>query len=106
MQMLIALDDAMGHPTLAINPSDTILAVKLAGGTPRQVDVPVDAKAVLFSATGPFWAKVGGPATVPAADILDGSAPELNPLARRIGTASVIGLAAAAATTVTLSFYG
>lgn len=106
MQPLIALDDAMGHTSLAINPSSSVLAILLAPGTPKQIAVPAGARIVLFSATGPFWARIGGAATVPSADLLDGSAPELNPVARQVDRAAAIGLAAAAATTVSLSFYG
>ncbi|PGH59191.1 NAD/NADP transhydrogenase alpha subunit-like protein [Azospirillum palustre] len=106
MRSLTALDDAMGRPSLAIASSDTVLAVLLTAGAPRQIPVPAGARIVLFSATAPFWARIGGAAGVPAADVLDGSAAELNPVARQVRGAGFIGLAAAANTTVSLSFYG
>lgn len=106
MRSLTALDDAMGRPSLAIVSSDTFLAIVLTAGTSKQIPVLARARIVLFSATAPFWARIGGAASVPAADVLDGSAAELNLVARQVRGGGVIGLAAATATTVSLSFYG
>ena len=106
MRSLTALDDAMGRPSLAIISSDTVLAIVLTAGTSKQIPVPAGARIVLFSPTAPYWARIGGVASVPAADVLDGSAAELNPVAREVRGGGVIGLAAATAATVSLSFYG
>jgi len=96
----------MGRPSQVIPPSTTVYAVVLTAGTPWQVQVPSGALQELFSATGPFWARVGGAAQLPTADVLDGSAPELNPAARAVTAGSAIGLVAPATCTVSLAFYG
>lgn len=106
MKSLNTLEDAMGRVSSAVHPSDSVMAVLLTGGGAKRVDVPAGARLVLFSATGPFWAKFGGTAVVPTADILDGSAPELNPVGRSVAEVASIGLAASQACTVNLVFYG
>lgn len=105
MRSLILLHDHLGVPTAAITPSDTVYAVVLQAGVAKAVTVPAGAKAVLFAATGPFWAKMGGNAAVPADDVLDGSAPELAPVARQTTGVTTIGLVAATPVTVSLAFY-
>ncbi len=106
MRSFLSRDDAMGHPSIVIAPSDTAFVIVLTPGVPKQVTVPAAAEMVLFNATGPFWCKIGGPAVLPANDVLDGSAPELNPVARQVDPNGVIGLVAPAAVTVSLVFYG
>ncbi|PWC81055.1 hypothetical protein TSH58_00200 [Azospirillum sp. TSH58] len=106
MRSFLSRDDAMGNPSMVIAPSDTAFAIVLAPGVPKQITAPGAAETVLFNATGPFWCKIGGPAVLPANDVLDGSAPELNPVARQVRPNGVIGLVAPAAVTVSLVFYG
>lgn len=106
MESFHMLEDAMGRVSSAVHRSDNVMAVLLAGGGAKRVDVPAGARLVLFNATGPFWAKFGGAAAVPTADILDGSAPELNPIGRSVTGIASIGLAASQACTVNLVFYG
>lgn len=80
-------------------------AAVLAADTAETFTCPTDANFVIFSSTGDFFAKYDGAATVPAADITDGTAPELNPIARLMDGGTSISLIASAATTVTLSYY-
>lgn len=105
MRSLISVDDAMGKPSAIITTSDSVFVAVLTAGVPRQVEVPAAARTVMFSATGPFWARMGGAAVLPVADVLDGSAPELNPIARQI-RGTTIGLVAATPVTVNLVFHG
>ncbi len=77
----------------------------LAAGTPRLIAVPANARLVLFNATKPFWARFGTAVTLPALDILDGTAPELNPAGRRLDGVAQIGLVAATDSIVNLLFY-
>lgn len=105
MNPLIGLNDAMGRRTAALVRSDTSFAVVLAAGQAKTVAVPGGARVVLLNATADVWVRFGAATTVPAADVLDGSAPELNPVAREITGLSTIGLAAPAACTVNLVFY-
>lgn len=80
-------------------------ARSLGVGINEDHTIPAGAKYVIFSATGDFYAKIGGTAAVPA-DVTDGSASELNPLVRHIGDAdTTIGLISPAAQVVTMAFY-
>lgn len=106
MRSLTTVPDAMGEATDVLVPSDTCLAVILAANAPKSVPVPAGARHVLFSSTGNFWAKLGGPAILPEGDVTDGSAPELNPAARELMGAAAIGLVAPGPCAVGLAFYG
>lgn len=80
-------------------------------------NVPAGANFVVFSSTGPFYAKPNAAAVVPVGSITDGSASELNPTAWNLrpqgltgqGSAgtpiTAIGLISAAAQTVVMTFY-
>jgi hypothetical protein len=97
--------DAMGRATDALPPSNAVCVLFLAAGVGKQVAVPGGARIVLASATGDVWMRVGGPAALPTADILDGSAPELNPAARTLGHAATIGVVAPKDCVLSLAFY-
>jgi len=105
MKSLIALQDAMGATTTALMRSDASFAVTLAAGQAKTVAVPAEARVMLFNATGDVWVRFGGAAAVPSNDILDGSAPELNPVARAVAGVASIGLAAPTACVANLVFY-
>lgn len=105
MQSFIARNDAMGRKSYVINPSDHVQSLTLAAGVAKQVTVPANARMVLVNATAPIWVRFGGPATLPTEDILDGSAPELNPAGRTVKEGETIGLVASTACGVSLSYY-
>lgn len=105
MEPFILTNDAMGTPTPILPSPSSSIAILLEAGQSRLVTAPAGARVVLFSASIPFWARIGAAATVPAADILDGSAPELSPVARTLGKATTVGLAAVSAGTVNLVFF-
>lgn len=106
MQSFQILDDVMGKTTSVIPASNYSNALLLSAGVAKTVTVPADARVVLFSATGNFWLRVGGVPAVPTADILDGTAPELNPAGRAIKPGQTLGFVAPAGCAVSLSFYG
>lgn len=99
------LEDAMGRPTAALEPSDHRLAVLLSAGTPKSVAVPHDARIVVLNASGDFWCRFDGTASVPTADVLDGTASELNPICRSVVGVSTIGLVAGRDCAVGLAFF-
>jgi len=105
MRAFRTLCDAMGRPTVALEPSDHLLAVVLAAGAPKSVTVPADARVVVLNANGDFWCRFDGPATVPTSDVLDGTSPELSPICRSVAGVTSIGLAAARDCVVGLAFY-
>ena len=80
-------------------------ALVLVANINRTYSVPADARVVIFSATGDFFAKAGGAAAVPTVAVTDGSAAELNPTQWNVEGVVSIGVIASAATTVTLSVY-
>lgn len=90
-------------------PPDYVDARVLAAGTAKRHTVPEGARFVSFSATVDFFALFGASdvtAAVPSTDVTDGTAPELNPMARKIPDGVThISLIAEAAGKVTLSFW-
>jgi hypothetical protein len=95
-----------GEQTFARAYSDYIDARVLAANVNETHTVPTGSAFVLFSADGDFYAKPNAVAAVPAADVTDGSASELNPTLWSLSNVTSIGLIADAARKVTLSFYG
>ncbi len=102
---IILSSDAMGRDLPAVQPSDHVNVVQLTSGVGKQITTPADAKLVMFSATAPFWARFGTAASLPTGDITNGSGPELNPCVRTVTPGTAIGLVAASACYVSLSFY-
>jgi hypothetical protein len=106
MESFQILDDVMGKSSGVLPFSTSNFALVLSPGLGKTITVPPNAQVALFSATGNFWLSVGSAPAVPAADILDGTAPELNPGGRTVKPGQTLGLVAPAACTVNLSFYG
>lgn len=102
---LLGLDGNGRGTDIVPIPSHTVV-IQLAPGTGRSLTVPAGAKMALFSATGNFWLKAGAVPLLPVADILDGSAPELNPAGRKVEGVTSLGLVAPAACAVSIGFYG
>lgn len=69
-------------PALTFGHSNTLA---LVANTSKTVDIPAGATYVSFSPSDNFWVIEGaGPATIPAADIVNGNSPELNPTMKRL----------------------
>jgi len=77
----------------------------LAASTATAVAVPTGAKFAVFNSNADLWVKIGSAATVPTADILDGSGSELNPEIRYIGASTTIGLLSESAAKVSIMYY-
>jgi hypothetical protein len=82
----------------------------LAAATAEAHTVPTGAKRVLFSANCDFFAlfnatAAAGTAATPAADITDGTSPELNPVVRDLSGVAEISLISAAGGIVTMRFF-
>jgi hypothetical protein len=86
--------------------ADYIDARVLAAGVAEVHTIPADARFVIFSGTDDFYVMVDGAAAVPAADVVNGSASELNPTILDIENATTIGIISPVICTVTLTFYG
>jgi len=97
--------------TITPLPPDYVDARVLGVATAERHALPTSsgAKFVSFSSNGDFYARFGDSsinAAIPAGDVTDGSASELNPTARRIPDGVThVSLIAPAATIITLSFW-
>ena len=97
-----------GADKLALRQSDWIDARVLAANVAETFQAPALARYVLFSSDGAFYCRIAAAstsATVPAGDVTDGSASELNPAMRYIGEQEYISLIAAAACTITMQYF-
>ncbi len=106
-------DNTPSRAQFAPPPADYVDARVLGAGAAERHTIPtspIKPKYVVFSGDGNFYALFGDStvtAAIPAADVTDGTAPELNPEAREIPAgATHISLIASAATVITMSFYG
>lgn len=88
-----------------IKPSDYVNASVLAAGVAEVITIPTDAQTVLFSSTGNFYANSNAAASVPAADITDGTSSILNPSGWVVEAADTIGIIASDDCVVTLEFF-
>lgn len=81
-------------------------AVVLVANVNQTYTVPANADAVIFSANcSEFYAIIGPTAAVPAANVTNGTASEMNPSSWYTGKATQIGLIAPGACKVTLAWY-
>lgn len=103
---LLTLEDSMGRPTPTAALSDSRHVVALAAGQAKAVPVPQGARRVFVNATADVWVQYGAAATLPTGDVLDGTAPELNPATRIVAGIASLGLVAPADCMVSLVFYG
>ncbi len=101
--------DGFMNPLIGnLPPSDTIYAIDLAANASQQIPIPAGANLVVF---GPIlganqYVKFTNSAiSVPAANIVDGSAPERMPDSRNCTGKSYLSLVSDTAGIVTLSFY-
>lgn len=100
---LHAYDSNNRYPGIGFGYPTWVDARYLAANTAERHTIPSGAKKVFFSGTGTFWAKFGNnsvTAAIPATDVTDGSAPELNPTLRSIDDAGYISLIAPTADTI------
>ena len=104
-KLKIELDGYHSSATQAIPQSNYIDARVLAADTAESPEVPAKAKIVLFSSTGNFYLNTRAAAVIPSGDIIDGSAPELNPIARTVSPGDTLSVIAPAACIVILAYY-
>jgi hypothetical protein len=107
--------DNFNNPMIdGIQQSDTIYAIVMVASTAQYITVPSTANFVLMAASGAadFHMLLGATSglTVPSANNVAGTAPELIPgqagmVLRQLKGAGTIGLIATAACNITLAFY-
>jgi hypothetical protein len=97
-----------GMDAMALRQANWIDARVLGVATAETFQAPALARFVLFSATTDFYCKIAPASTaaaIPAADVTDGTAPELNPTMRYIAEQEFISLISPAASVVTMQFF-
>ena len=108
---MLNLPDGTAEKNLVVGlvpQSDTIYAIVLAAGVSQQIAIPAGSNRVLFSVSGgnDFYCKfVNAAIAVPVGNIVDGTAPELNPLLRMCSNKAFVSLVAGANCVVTMAFY-
>jgi len=88
-----------------IGSSDYIDAAFLAATVEGTATVPARAGLVIMTATADFYFRYGATVAIPAADVTDGSAGELNPMVRMVEAAAVLHFISPWACVVTLAYY-
>jgi len=111
---MIALNQALsgkGSQTFALIHSDAINAVILAAATAKSITIPTGSKFVILNALDSYGASVGiylnvgSTAEIPAGDVTDGSASEINPGVRYIAGATTVSVISPVACYVSAAFY-
>lgn len=98
--------DGNDERTDAVPPASHIDARVLAANTAESHTVPAGSRIVVFSSTSDFYVNYTTTAAIPAADITNGSAPELNPSARILpSSVTTLSLISPTSCTVTMAFY-
>jgi hypothetical protein len=89
--------------------ADYIDARVLAAATVETFQSPTGARYVLFAADGDFYCKIAVASTaaaVPASDVTDGTASELNPVLRLLPSdQAYVSVIAGATRTITISYF-
>lgn len=104
-KLKIELDGYHSSPTQAIRQSDYINAKFLVAGVAETETAPAGARIVLFSSTDNFYLNTRAAAVIPTDDIIDGSAPEYNPVIRSLITGETMSLIAPANCIVMMAYY-
>lgn len=103
--LIVKQDPSAKHSLYLPPPSDHVNSITLAAGVAKVETVPALATCVLFSKTTKFYAKHNAAATVPAGDVTDGSASDLNPEGWIVTAGDTIGVISPVACTVTFAYY-
>ncbi len=105
-QFQIVPDANMRPESFAIRPSKYVDAYVLVADTVQTITIPTGARFALFSCTGDFYVDFAGTlAAVPAANITDGSAPELNPAVRSVEGYTSFKVIASDAAVLTIGYF-
>lgn len=106
IQMVIVRDANRKAESFAIIPSQYVNAYVLVAATAQAVTIPTGARFALFSCNNDFYVDFqGGTAAVPAANVTNGSAPELNPAVRGIEGLSSFSVISPDAAILTISYF-
>jgi len=88
--------------------SDYKYAIVLVASTNQTINIPTGAKKARFKATAAadFWIKFGGAASIPSANVTDGTASILNPDGIiTLDGATTVGIISAVACIISIEFW-
>lgn len=105
MKRLITARDRAGVPMQGFEASDYVDRLSLVANVKKDHAVPAGARWVFFSPNANLYVNFAGDATVPGADIVDGTASVQNPGLRGIEGVTTISLIATEACAVTMEFF-
>ena len=88
-----------------IYPPKYVNAYVLAAGVGRGVTIPAGARIAVFSSNTNFYVNWLATAAVPLANITDGSAPELNPVARDVSGYTSFSVVSQDACVLTIAYF-
>jgi hypothetical protein len=88
-----------------IYPPKYVNAYVLAAGVATPVTIPTGARIAVFSSNTNFYVNWLTTAAVPSANITDGSAPELNPVARDVSRYSSFSVVSPDACVLTIAYF-
>jgi hypothetical protein len=88
-----------------IFPSQYVNTYVLAAGVVQGITIPADARVAVFTSTNNFYVNWLSTATAPTGNITDGSASELNPVARDVTGYAAFSMVAPADCIVTIAYY-
>lgn len=91
--------------TAAPRPSGYVQHRILAAATAETITAPAFPCIVIFRATADFYADVSTTAAIPAADVTDGTASELNPAQWQVAPGASISVISASACVINAAFY-
>lgn len=104
---LVLRSDASGRNPTFLRPVPAHVDVRVLGAnTAESASVPGGARFVIVSANcAELWVKTDGTAAIPAADVTDGSAAELNPSGYYVEGAVSLSVISPTGCTVSLGWY-
>lgn len=105
MKPFLIAADVNGQSSYSIPFSDYVNVQALAAGVAETVNLPSNAKFIIFSSTGDFYARINGTAVIPAGDITDGTGSEINPIIRSLVGVTSLSIIAPSGCQVTMAFY-
>ena len=103
---LIVHREANGSPSFLRVAPGYVQTRVLAAATAETVTPPATARFVVFSADAHFWVDPhGATAAVPAADVTDGTSPELNPSGYELRGMASFSVISPTACKLSMAFY-
>ena len=88
-----------------IYPPKYVNAYVLAAGVAQAVTIPAGARVAIFTSTSNFYVNWLATAAEPGSNITDGSAPELNPVARDLTEYTSFSMISPADCVVTITYF-